>query len=391
MPEEFITEELKKQMGKFKVPNIAVIGRTGVGKSTIINSVFGANLAPTGTGLSITPKFHRYPPKKSQIPAPVVIYDSPGFQAGKEEKFVKTVSDFLAEKQKKAIKEQKQQEGFNSQIHLVWYIVNAASARVEPFEKEIIDKINSQKIPAIIVLSQCDRASDNEIEGVEKALRDFELAKVYDILQIAASPLILPKTNKPICEPFGLNELLDKTIELLPDIYTEALIAMQMVNLKDKREIVWKYISTAAMTCFGAGFTPVPNSATLLTSQISLCIGIASIYGYKEVTEFIVNIGTVATLNTLISTALGDVFGLFFPPGSVLTAAASASYIVAFGRTCTAVFEKMAKDNLQGKGKEEIKQYLQANFQQEFAKYTLFRINSPEELKIVEHNFLNPS
>jgi predicted GTPase/uncharacterized protein (DUF697 family) len=391
MPEELIDEKLKKEIDKFKAPNIAVIGRTGVGKSTIINSVFGDKLAPTGAGLPITPKFYRYPSENSKISAPVVIYDSPGYEAGKEPEFVKTVSDFLTEKQQEAIEQQKQQEGFNSQIHLVWYIVNAASARVEPFEKEIIDKINSQKIPAIIVLSQCDRASENEIKGVEKALRDFELAKVYDILQIAASPLILPKTNKPICEPFGLNELLDKTIELLPDIYTEALIAMQMVNLKAKRTIVWRYIYTAAMTCFGGGFTPVPNSATLLTSQISLCIGIASIYGYKEVAEFMVNIGTVATLNTLISTALGDVLGLLFPPGSVLTAAASASYIVAFGRTCTAVFEKMAQDNLQGKGKEEIKQYLQANFKQEFDRYSLLQINSSEQLKIVERDFLNPS
>jgi hypothetical protein len=51
----------------------------------------------------------------------------------------------------------------------------------------------------------------------------------------------------------------------------------------------------------------------------------------------------------------------------------------------------MAKDNLQGKGREAIEKYLADNFRQEFEKYSLLRIGSVELLEIVKKNFLNPS
>ncbi|MFK0733327.1 MAG: GTPase family protein [Gloeotrichia echinulata GP01] len=380
MPDKLITEELREQISKLKAPNIAVIGGTGVGKSTLINSVFGAKLAPTGAGLPVTNKFVRYPEQDSDNDLPIVIYDSAGYEAGTE-LFQQKVLDFL---------QAKQQEGIDQQIHLVWYIINAASARVTPFEKTILDSINQQGIPAIIVLSQCDRASEEEIRKVGEALTSFNLNKVYDTIKTAASPLVI--RGELICEPFGLEELVDKTSELLPKIYTDAVIAIQVVNLQAKRKVVWKYIYTAAAASFTVGASPLPGtSAALIASQTGLCIAIASVYGYKDIAEFLVSIGTVTAFNTLLTAAIGDLLGVLFPGGGVLTAGASASYIVVFGLACTAVFENMAKDNLQGKGKEEIKRYLQDSFKHEFQKYSLLRINSTEQLDIVKNNFLNPS
>jgi len=386
MPEELITDKLKEEISKLAAPNIAVIGRTGVGKSTIINSVFGANLAQTGAGLPITQYFCRYPELGSDNTMPIVIYDSPGYEAGREPEFVEMVLDFLANKQK---------EGTDKQIHLVWYIINASSARVELFEKEIIDKINEQHIPAIIVLSQCDRAQPEEINGVTAALKTFNLNKVYDTIEVAASPLIIKQTGKPICDPYGLDKLVFKTTELLPEIYTDAVIAMQIVSLKAKRQLVWKYISAAAAMSFATASTTIPGTPiALIASQTALCIAIASVYGYKDMAEFLVNIigtSTVTALNTFLNAVIGDLVALFIPGAGILTAGLSASYIVVFGLACNAVFEKIAKHNLHGKGREEIKKYLQDSFREEFEKNSLLRINSLEELKIVKKNFLNPS
>ena len=381
MPEKLINEEMKEQISKLAAPNIAVIGRTGVGKSTLINSVFGVDLAQTGAGLPVTQGFCRYPEEGNNNGIPIVIYDSAGYEAGQEQEFVERVLGFLS---------QKKDEGIDQQIHLVWYIINASSARVENFEKTIIDNINHQGIPAILVLSQCDRAKPEEIEGIEAALKNFNLKKVYDVIQVAASPLVI--RGKQICAPFGLPELVDKTVELLPEIYTDAVIAMQVVNLQAKRKTVWKYISVAATTCFTAGASPVPaGTATLVATQTGLCIAIASVYGYKELGEFLVSIGTIATLNTILSSALGELIGIFFPPASLAAGAGMASYVVVFGLACTAVFEKMVAENLHGKGREEIEKYLRDSFRQEFEKYSLLRINSLEALEIVKKNFLNPS
>lgn len=44
-------KEASKKMGRF---NLAIFGKTGVGKSTLINVVFGDNVAKTGIGEPVT-------------------------------------------------------------------------------------------------------------------------------------------------------------------------------------------------------------------------------------------------------------------------------------------------------------------------------------------------
>jgi predicted GTPase len=381
MTEKQISDELKEQIRKLPSPNIAVIGGTGVGKSSLINAAFGRDLAKAGAGLPVTQEFCRYPADEESEDFPIYIYDSAGFEANKTTEFVNGVSSFLA---------QKKTEGIDKQIHLVWYVINAASARVQEFEKKIIDNINQQDIPAIIILSQCDRAKEEEINAIKEALKTFKLNNVYEVLEVAASPLIVK--GKPICEPFGLQELIDQTVKLLPEILTDAVIAAQVVNLQAKRQLVWKHISVAAASSFAAQAVPVPVGVpALIAAQTGLCMSIASVYGYREVGDFLVNIGSVTAFNAVLTAAFGDFIGFFFPGAGVATAGASASYVVVFGLACNAVFEKMAKDNLQGKGREAIEKYLTDSFRQEFEKYSLLRIGSLESLEIVKKNFLNPS
>ena len=64
--------ELKTVLDKMSPPNIAVIGRTGAGKSTLINKVFGSDLAKTGVGLPVSDAFVRYPEFLDEKPLVVV-------------------------------------------------------------------------------------------------------------------------------------------------------------------------------------------------------------------------------------------------------------------------------------------------------------------------------
>jgi small GTP-binding protein len=385
MPEDkYLSEELKEQLKKFDVPNIVVVGRTGSGKSTLINKVFGLNLASVGGGSSTTQDFDRYPPENSGILIPLVIYDSAGYEAARENEFVKGVINFLEEKQK---------EGVEKQIHLVWYVINASSARVEEFDKNVIDKIREKGIPAIIVLSQCDRARPEEISAIKSALTNFNFDENYDVIETASDPL-MKKDGTPICEPYGLQELVDKTIERLPYIYTEAFIITQVVDLEKKRRVAWDAIYLSAAGCITGSALPIPGSTatTIIASQSALFLRIAYIYGQKEDAPFYLSVITPTTtlLATLLNGLIGDLATTIFPPLIPIVAGTAASYVVAFGLACTNIFEKMSKDNIYGQGKDEVKRYLEENFRAEFKKYEDLKINSSQELQNISIAFRNP-
>ena len=61
----------KKEIGKV---NIMAVGKTGVGKSTLINAVLEGNLATTGVGKPVTQQIQRY----TKEGMPVGIYDTKG-------------------------------------------------------------------------------------------------------------------------------------------------------------------------------------------------------------------------------------------------------------------------------------------------------------------------
>lgn len=361
--EKPISEEIKERIKQLKSPNIAVIGRTGTGKSTLINKIFGIEFAKTGAGLPITQKFERFPPEDSEQIYPVVLYDSPGYEAAKELEWVDKVLHVIEEKQS--------EKDLEKHIHLIWYVINAASARVEKFEEDIINQIANKHVPAIIVLSQCDRASKQEIESIENALDNFELKRTCPRIQISAQPLEI--NNRLMCPPFGLDKLLEKTTELLPEAYSEAVIIAQICDLRLKRNQAWKYVASAASFCFTAGFVPVPGTtpATAIASQTALGIQIASIYGYKEQGEFIVAISnvTAASLGNLFVTSVSDIIGAFFLPANAYSATVSASFIIVVGLTYISVFENLAKRKIIEK--KAIEEFLKEEFKRQFAKHAL--------------------
>ncbi|NEQ87183.1 MAG: hypothetical protein F6K26_46290 [Moorea sp. SIO2I5] len=161
---EKINDELKNILEEMKAPNIAIIGKTGTGKSTLINKVFGVEKAETNAGWPVTQSFKLYTPDHSSVDTrkPINLYDSAGYEANKEQEFKENLFNFL---------NTKQSEGLPSQIHLIWYVINAVSKRFEDFDADIINEINRLKIPVIIVLSQCDIVSNEDINKLANVIK----------------------------------------------------------------------------------------------------------------------------------------------------------------------------------------------------------------------------
>ena len=104
--------------------NIIVAGKTGVGKSTLINAIFRENLVKTGIGKPVTQHMRCY----SKKDVPLSIYDTRGFELGK------TAQEEVKQEVLHAIQDGLASRDVNKAIHCIWYCVNATSNRIEEEE-----------------------------------------------------------------------------------------------------------------------------------------------------------------------------------------------------------------------------------------------------------------
>ena len=137
--------DVQKNMTKL---NIMVMGKTGAGKSTLINNVFSRNLAQTGIGKPVTQSIRKYEIEDF----PLAIYDTPGLELGGEN----AIDELL--KESKEVLAKGAMRGISESIHCIWYCVSTPSHRFEEAEvefiKKFLDEANEFCVPVIIVLTQ---------------------------------------------------------------------------------------------------------------------------------------------------------------------------------------------------------------------------------------------
>lgn len=186
-------ETKEEQQEQPKKPNVLLVGRTGVGKSALINAVFGDDVAKSGHGLPITQGFTCY----SADHVPINVYDSAGWEGGteKDAEFSKSLNQFLKK----------------HDINAVWYAVDAVGARFTDFDVKLHQK-TFKKYTTVIVLTKCDIASDEQIIDILRAIAVANVP-VEEILQVSASPIM--DLHEGEQKRFSPQEIVQKTLELL--------------------------------------------------------------------------------------------------------------------------------------------------------------------------------
>ena len=72
---------INEKINNLKQLNIIIIGKSGVGKSTLIYSLFRGNFAETGLGRPVTQEIR----KIVKNDYPLTIYDTPGFELSSDQ------------------------------------------------------------------------------------------------------------------------------------------------------------------------------------------------------------------------------------------------------------------------------------------------------------------
>ena len=280
--------------------NIMVAGITGSGKSTLLNAVFGTEVAETGKGRPITERIDEYHSEN----VPIRIWDTVGLELDsvKTKKSINDIKDIIASKA--------DSKDHFDHVHAIWYCINSGGSRYQGAELEFIKNLHSIGVPFIIVLTQCIGEPD-EINGFEEQIREINASmgmNDIDIVQVCAKDY---KLRGYTIEAFGLEDLVEMTINKVPDFIKGSFIAAQNVSKAQKREhcgeIIVRYVDAAV-----AGFwdkVPIVNVFTTdskihkMFSEIGMLYN--SIIPEDRIQEVIDAMGSMDVEHT--------VFGLILP------------------------------------------------------------------------------
>lgn len=143
-------EEAERDFGKI---NVLIAGRTGVGKSTLINSVFRGSLATTGQGEPVTQTTRLL----SKQGVPLAIWDTRGLEMAD---FAETLGELT-----RLVETRLQDPNPHNHVHVAWLCLHEDGRRVEAAERDLCRTL-AEHVPVIAVITKA-RRDDGFRAGVD--------------------------------------------------------------------------------------------------------------------------------------------------------------------------------------------------------------------------------
>lgn len=283
--------------------NIVLMGATGVGKSSLVNAVFGEDVVKAGDGEPITQYLEKIPLMDKGI----TLWDTKGIEAKNYEQTVKQLKEDISKGFQQAFDSNQP----DKMPHIAWLCIKESSRRIQDSDVELIEIVKNFNIPTIIVFTDTMKAGDdfykkacNQLKGEYNDFLKDRFVRVNSVKREIDEGMIQ--------EPKGLESLLDITGTCLEDVskvYQEVFIRAQQINIAKRKqamiESAQKAVHIAAAAAATAGASPIPGSDAPIITAIQTKM-IHSINGYFEV-DMESSMATSAVMSILGVTAVAQV------------------------------------------------------------------------------------
>lgn len=164
-------------MDKTCETNVLILGKTGVGKTSLFNYIFGTDLMKTGAGRPVTGMGLFEETIVLNPGLTLHLYDSWGLEADKSESWKALIQETLDQHNVREI---------NEWFHTIIYCLSAKSARVETFDLEMIRALAKDGNPVMVVLTHCDVINvKTAIEEMRKVLVEKANIRSQDIVEVS--------------------------------------------------------------------------------------------------------------------------------------------------------------------------------------------------------------
>ena len=262
--------ESKKNINKEKV-NIIVAGKTGVGKSSLINYIFGKEVAKVGNVEPVTQEIQEYNLENDNI----TLFDTKGIEAKDYEKTLDNIKKYLELRQDSPDE--------NDDIHIAWLCISERGDRVEEADRELLKILSEAGIPVIGVFTK--RESKRESNFVNKVVEDNLLPEAKAIVRVRSiTEEVEIEDNLVELKPKGAEELLEETYKYMSEGRRNAIKKAQTAVLKDRIEAMSKEADVltnwyaAGAAAIGATPLPFADSLALAALQTKMVVDINTTY-----------------------------------------------------------------------------------------------------------------
>ncbi|WP_100976066.1 GTPase [Helicobacter pylori] len=251
-------EHIKKEKPKM---NVLLMGATGVGKSSLINALFGKEIAKAGVGKPITQHLEKYIDEQKGL----ILWDTKGI----EDKDYHDTMQSIKKEMEDSFKTLDEKEA----IDVAYLCVKETSSRVE--ERELLGFAKKWNIPTIVVFTNTQYEAGDAFVQETKGIIDEEwgfkgFVKAY--VRVNSVAFSFRGLKVPV---EGLEELVDETEKCLSDAKENKkkhFLSIQKANIQARKQAMIDESKTIIHVASGAagaaGLIPIPFSDAFAIAPI---------------------------------------------------------------------------------------------------------------------------